>query len=130
MQWDSTPLAGFTTGQPWLPIAPDHAIANVAAQDGDPNSMLALYRDLIRLRNLHPALIDGKMQSVAAHDSVLRYQRVGTDETLLILLNLSHEPVEIDANGIILKSTHGDREGENIVHSTALRPSEGLILRT
>jgi alpha-glucosidase len=130
MQWDSTPLAGFTTGQPWLPIAPDHATANAAVQDRDSNSMLALYRGLIRLRNLHPALIDGTMESIAAHDSVLRYERVDTNETLLILLNLSHQPVQVDASGIILKSTHGDREGEDITHSTALRPAEGLILKT
>jgi hypothetical protein len=49
---------------------------------------------------------------------------------LLILLNLSHEPVQVDASGIILKSTHGDREGEHIAHCTALRPAEGLILKT
>jgi hypothetical protein len=121
MQWDSTPLAGFTTGQPWLPIAPDHATANVAGQDRDAHSMLALYRDLIRLRSVHPALIDGKMLSIAAHDNVLRYQRVDANETLLILLNLSHEPVQVDASGIILKSTHGDREGGHIAHCTALR---------
>ncbi|MDP9049150.1 MAG: alpha-amylase family glycosyl hydrolase [Acidobacteriota bacterium] len=130
MQWDATPLAGFTTGQPWLPIASDHASANVADQHRDPNSMLALYRDLIRLRSAHPTLIDGKMQSIAAHDNVLRYQRVDANETLLILLNLSHEPVHVDVSGIALKSTHGDREGEHIVHSTALRPAEGLILKT
>ena len=83
-----------------------------------------------RLRSAHPALIDGKMQSIAAHDNVLRYQRVDANETLLILLNLSHEPVLVDARGIILKSTHGDREGEHIAHSTALRPAAGLILKT
>jgi alpha-glucosidase len=130
MQWDSTPLSGFTTGQPWLPIAPDHAIANVAAHGRDAHSMLALYRALIHLRSVYPALIDGKMQSIAAHDNVLRYQRVGANETLLILLNPSHKPVQVDTSGIILKSTHGDREGEHIAHSTALRPAEGLILNT
>jgi len=130
MQWDSTPLAGFTTGRPWLPIAPDHAAANVAAQNNDAESMLSIYRDLIRLRANHPALVGGTMQSIAAHDNVLRYQRAGGSETLLILLNLSHEAVQVDAGGIILKSTHGDREGERVVQSTTLRPAEGLILKT
>jgi alpha-glucosidase len=51
-------------------------------------------------------------------------------KTLLILLNLSHEPVQVDASGIILKSTHGDREGEHVLQSTTLRPAEGLILET
>jgi len=130
MRWDSTPLSGFTTGQPWLPIAPDRAIVNVAAQERDAHSMLALYCDLIRLRSAHPALIDGKMQSISTHDNALRYQRVDANEVLLILLNLSHEPVQVDASGIILKSNHGDREGEHIAHSTVLRPAECLILNT
>ena len=38
MQWNSTPLSGFATGQPWLPIAPDHTILNVAAQERDAHS--------------------------------------------------------------------------------------------
>jgi alpha-glucosidase len=130
MQWDATPLAGFTTGRPWLPIAPDHAAINVAAENSNPESMLNLYRELIRLRVAHPALIDGKVESIAASNNVLRYQRVGADETLLILLNLSHEPVEVDAAGIILKSTHANRTAEPIPHSTTLHPAEALILKT
>jgi alpha-glucosidase len=130
MQWDATPLAGFTNGRPWLPIAPNHATVNVAAQNGDAGSILTLYRDLIRLRATHPALVEGRMQSIAAHNNVLRYQRACVNETLLILLNLSHEPVQIDASGAVIMSTHGDREGEVIAQATTLRPAEGLILRT
>ena len=29
-----------------------------------------------------------------------------------------------------IKSTHADREGEHIAHSTAFRPARGLILNT
>jgi alpha-glucosidase len=130
MQWDSTLLAGFTTGHPWLPIAPDHTTANVSSQNGDAKSMLTLYRELILLRASHSALIDGKVQSITALDNVLRYQRVSPDETLLVLLNLSHEPVQVNASGSILKSTHGDRNGERIDPSTTLRPAEGLIIET
>lgn len=39
----------------------------------------------------------------------------------------SRTPVYL-AKGI--KSTHGDREGEHIAHSTAFRPARGLILNT
>ncbi|HEV2644971.1 MAG TPA: alpha-amylase family glycosyl hydrolase [Acidobacteriaceae bacterium] len=130
MQWDSTPLAGFTTGHPWLPIAGDHAATNVATQNHDATSMLSLYRELISFRAAQPALIDGELQSVAAHDNILSYRRVGESETLLILLNLGHEAVEVGASGTILKSTHGDREGQHLAESTTLRPAEGLILET
>jgi alpha-glucosidase len=49
MQWEPEPRAGFTTGQPWLP-AVDPQEKSVRAQLGRPDSVLELYRDLIRLR--------------------------------------------------------------------------------
>ena len=33
MQWDDSAHAGFTTGEPWLPLAPDHASHNVLRED-------------------------------------------------------------------------------------------------
>jgi alpha-glucosidase len=129
MQWDSSPQAGFTTGQPWLPLAPDYAVVNVAAQDRDNRSMLALYRELIRLRKAHRALVDGRVKSVAARENVLRYERVGEAESLLILLNLGHTPTRVEArNGVILKSTFSGREDERVNHSIELRAEEGLII--
>lgn len=49
MQWDATPNGGFTTGTPWLPLV-DPAERNVADQRDDPDSLLALYRDLLAWR--------------------------------------------------------------------------------
>jgi alpha-glucosidase len=46
MQWDATPLGGFTTGTPWL-ASVDPAERNVAAQRDDPRSLLSLYRELL-----------------------------------------------------------------------------------
>ena len=34
MVWDASPNAGFTTGRPWLPVKPEQAARNVAAQEG------------------------------------------------------------------------------------------------
>src|SRR5436309_7687951 len=44
MQWDASKSAGFTTGDPWLPVAFEAATVNVAAQRDDPASMFHLYR--------------------------------------------------------------------------------------
>jgi alpha-glucosidase len=49
MQWDATANGGFTTGAPWLPLV-DPAARNVADQRDDPDSLLALYRDLLGWR--------------------------------------------------------------------------------
>lgn len=47
MRWSPGPGAGFTTGEPWLPLG---AGANVAEQREDPGSLLNLARDLISRR--------------------------------------------------------------------------------
>ena len=50
MQWDDNPQAGFSTAEPWLPLAEDWAACNVESQRSDPGSMLTLYRRLLALR--------------------------------------------------------------------------------
>ncbi|MFE3250710.1 hypothetical protein [Streptomyces sp. NPDC059209] len=48
LRWDSTDLAGFTTGTPWFPLPDDNRV-NVADQQKDPHSTLTLIRSLIAL---------------------------------------------------------------------------------
>jgi alpha-glucosidase len=130
MQWDGTAGAGFTTGQPWLPIGPAAAQANVAALGEDPASILTLYRRLIALRRSHPALVVGQLKDVGAEDGVLRYERVELSEHLLVLLNMTGQPKTVPVSaGQVLLSTRLDRADQDIAGSVTLRPAEGLILR-
>ena len=75
MPWDDGSNAGFSTGEPWLPLNPDWATRNVAAQSRDPRSMLALYRALLRLRRAHPALAVGSWTLGEVGDALLCYRR-------------------------------------------------------
>ena len=36
MQWDESENAGFSNGEPWLPLARAHAMRNVASLAADP----------------------------------------------------------------------------------------------
>ncbi|MBX6340831.1 MAG: alpha-amylase, partial [Thermomicrobiaceae bacterium] len=73
MQWEPGPNAGFTTGEPWLPLADDYQTCNVEVEREDPRSMLSLYRRLIALRRAEPALHVGSYAPVPAEGSVLAY---------------------------------------------------------
>ena len=59
MQWDVRPNAGFTTGVPWLPVPSDFEKINVEVEKTNPNSLLAWYQRLIRLKKTNPALARG-----------------------------------------------------------------------
>jgi alpha-glucosidase len=130
MPWGPTSLAGFTTGKPWLPLGPDHPSVNVATLNQDEGSILHLYRKLILLRQAHSELVAGKMGSIAAEENLLRYERAGSAERFLILLNMGHDPIQVvTENGTICMSTCLDREGDAVNGSVGLRDSEGMIIR-
>jgi glycosidase len=88
MQWSSASGAGFTTGTPWEAPQPDWASKNVAAQGGDPASLLNHYRRLIHFRNQHSALAAGDLAVETASDaSVAAIVRQSPEETILVALN-------------------------------------------
>ncbi|HEX2090794.1 MAG TPA: alpha-amylase family glycosyl hydrolase, partial [Longimicrobiaceae bacterium] len=91
LQWSAAPNAGFTTGEPWLPVADDFREVNVEAQRGDPGSLLRLYHRLIELRRAEPALHSGAWEPVDARGDVLAYVRSGGGRRFLVALNLGRE---------------------------------------
>lgn len=90
-QWDSTENAGFTTGTPWIKVAPNYKAINVASQEVDPNSCLNYFRRLVKLRKEYiPALVYGRYTLLdKANPKVYAYTREGEGQKMLILLNFS-----------------------------------------
>ncbi len=129
MQWDATPNAGFTTGLPWLPLAPDAQRVNVAAQRDDPSSMFSFYRRLIQLRRGSPALRAGSYRTHPAPGGVLAYVREGEGERLLIALNFldKSQRIALPETAAVVLSTSGEPAEENLRSSFELGPDEGLV---
>jgi alpha-glucosidase len=130
--WDGSRHAGFTSGEPWLPLDPGYPERNVARLRDDPVSILSLYRRLIALRRQYRALTEGDFVLVAVADDVLMYQRRAGDERLLVALNFGHEPraiplpVDDVADTTVLASTHLDRKGS--ASDLTLRADEGIVM--
>lgn len=130
MQWGATDHAGFTTGEPWLPLDTDYHHQNAAALAADPHSILSLYVKLIELRKQMPELVFGGYEPVDAAGDVLAYRRVYDGQTVLIALNLSGEPASLHVGGgEILLATGLDRHGENVSGALELSSNEGVIVR-
>jgi len=91
MPWDTTgPHAGFTQGTPWQRLGPDSLVANVAAQQHNPRSLLSRHRRLIQLRDATPALARGTLIPLAStHPAIAAYVRRDGDDAVLVLANLS-----------------------------------------
>jgi oligo-1,6-glucosidase len=92
MQWDASPHAGFTTGEPWIAVNPNHVEINVAAQRDDPDSILAHHRRLIDLRHREPVVVEGDFTMLLPDDpQVYAFTRRLGDVSLLVLGNVSSE---------------------------------------
>jgi alpha-glucosidase len=131
MQWSAEPGAGFTTGEPWLPLADDSAVVNVQAQRSDSASMLALHRALLDLRRREPALSHGAWAPVDAEGSVLAYVRSHGATRFLVALNLADAPASLPFGGAgeVALGTYRDRAGARVTGSVALRGDEGVVIR-
>ena len=73
-------FAGFSTVEPWLPLAGDFATCNVASQRADPASLYNLYRRLLALRRSRAALTRGSYRPLDAPGEVLAYLREADGE--------------------------------------------------
>lgn len=96
--WDSNANAGFTSGTPWIKIAPNYKTINAVTQEKDPNSCLNYFRKLVKLRKDNSAvLVYGKYTLIdKANPNVYAYSRENEKEKMLILLNFSASPSRVN----------------------------------
>ncbi|CAN5818227.1 alpha-amylase family glycosyl hydrolase [soil metagenome] len=133
MCWEAEPRAGFTRGEPWLPISPGVGEINVAGQRDDPASMLSLHRRLLELRRREPALHSGAWEDLGRAGSVITYLRTDGSRRFLVALNLgarraSLPPAAEDQRGRIEVATTQSREGADWAAGSALEPDEGMLI--
>lgn len=94
MQWDTSKHAGFTSDTPW--IAPCQNFTHINAEQAlaDKESVFYTYQQLIAMRKALPLLTHGDYQDLLPdHPTVWCYQRIWEGQRLLVLANLSKQPL-------------------------------------
>ncbi len=151
MQWSAAPHAGFTTGEPWIKVAPNYPLVNVEAERGVPGSMLEFYRALIRLRKELPVVSEGAVRFVDAGPrapKVIAYERVLDGDAaaagargprrLVVLCSFDDAPCEFELHGrsgspidvSAMEKLLGNYEGtwvDAAAHVAILRPFECAV---
>ena len=119
MHWDDSEHAGFTTGEPWLPVHPNKAEINAAAAVADPDSVFHHFRRLIELRHANPVVVDGRFDLLLPDDEqVWAFTRTLDGRALLVLANCSSSPATVSTSDLpgldgadVLLATHGTTTG-------------------
>jgi alpha-glucosidase len=102
----SSPPFGFSPpgGTPWLPQPASWAALTAGEQDGDPSSMLSLYRSALSLRRS----ITGDLAWLDLGPDIIAFSRGGS---LLCVANLSAAPIPLpEHGGVLLSSSPLDSE--------------------
>jgi alpha-glucosidase len=129
------PGAGFTTGDPWLPIVAGAEELAVEAQRQDGASTLALTRALLALRRAHPALHAGEQRFHDLGPGLLAWTRAHDDDLWLGLLDTSGRARTVDVSAVLPRArrelaTRGDgAPGEVDPRAVALAGDEAVLLR-
>ena len=92
--WSDGLHAGFTTGEPWLPVDTGHE--TYASASADPHSVLSFTRRLIHLRAQHPALHEGGMEFLSTQSPrILSFRRFTAEESLSVSINFARIPTVV-----------------------------------
>ena len=133
MQWNASENAGFTSGEPWLPLMENYREVNVEIQSGDPDSMLNFYRRLIRVRKGNKVLQIGDYVPVEAKGDMLSYIRERNQERYLVVLNLGDNQEEFRPHldqweGTVVVGTKASWEGKVVHNTIPMEPNLGLLI--
>ena len=92
VQWSDAPNAGFTdAAEPWFYVNQNYREVNVAAQEGDPDSILNFYRRALALRRNSDTLLFGDYREWFPRSPKLyMYERSLAGERVLVVISFRH----------------------------------------
>ena len=100
MQWNDEKNAGFSTGEPWIPVNPNYPSINAAAALRDPESIFYYYQKLIQLRHTHEIIVYGAFSPLLTEsDTIYAYERHLGNECLTVACNWTDQAQPCDLFG-------------------------------
>ncbi|MBJ6366090.1 alpha,alpha-phosphotrehalase [Staphylococcus hominis] len=96
IQWNQNENAGFTSGTPWIDLPNNIDAINVEDAISNKDSVLHVYRQLIKLRHHYDIITYGDIEPLYMdHLQLFIYRRNYKNDSWLIIANFSNETVRI-----------------------------------
>lgn len=132
MQWDASPNAGFTEGEPWIMVNPNYGEINAADQIGREDSVFSFYKELVKLRKEKPVIVNGEYRLLDPEsEDVFVYERSFHEEHLLVVCSFAEKELlwrlPEEMAGQAAKLVIGNYEGQQWGPELMLRPYEASV---
>ena len=132
MQWDASPNAGFTEGEPWIMVNPNYGEINAADQIGREDSVFSFYKELVKLRKEKPVIVNGEYRLLDPEsEDVFAYERSFHEEHLLVVCSFAEKELlwrlPEEMAGQAAKRVIGNYEGQQWGPEFMLRPYEASV---
>ncbi|ODM03029.1 glycoside hydrolase family 13 protein [Eisenbergiella tayi] len=132
MQWDDSPNAGFTEGEPWIMVNPNYGEINAADQIGREDSVFSFYKELVKLRKEKPVIVNGEYRLLDPEsEDVFVYERSFHEEHLLVVCSFAEKELlwrlPEKMAGQAAKRVIGNYEGQQWGPELMLRPYEASV---
>ncbi|WP_455799677.1 alpha,alpha-phosphotrehalase [Clostridium butyricum] len=133
VQWNNKKNAGFTSGEPWIPVGNLYENINAENALNDKDSVFYHYKNLISLRKQYDVISDGSFKIILEnHDKVYAYTRSYKNTNLIVLNNFYGEDTDvtiekelIEGNSKTLISNYKD--SGSLSKNIKLRPYESIV---
>ncbi|RSM05216.1 hypothetical protein CEP52_006442 [Fusarium oligoseptatum] len=133
MQWNTDKNGGFTqASKPWMRINDDFTDWNVAQQEKDDDSVLAFWRQVLKLRQQEKdVFVYGRFDELPKYErseEVFAYTMTSYDgRVALVLLNFSDKKQSVEVKGCTGWKKLLGKNVETIEGGVELRPYEGVV---
>ncbi|XP_066905550.1 maltase A1 isoform X1 [Halyomorpha halys] len=141
MPWKAAHNGGFSTGKPWLPLAPSFWTRNVENESSKDNkrSHLNIYKTLVQLRKKQ-TMSEGSCEVQTSDEGLILITRVlKNNPTTLTVLNIGDFEITADltkyrqglqsALGVVVSSYNFPAENSVPASSVYLPPKSGAVLQ-
>lgn len=102
MQWNNSKYYGFSEMKPWINIDDKRDIETVEYCENTSDSLLNLYKDLIKLRYNNGCLLYGRYENISLYDGILAFERKYEEQKIKVIINFSNIKYREETIGEIL----------------------------
>lgn len=131
--WNSTPKAGFSDGEPWIPYNPRNEGLDAETELNDPDSILNFYKKVIAFRKGNELIKNGSFkENYSGSKEIWCYERWWRGDRLFVLCNFTNKEVAFSApkdyvtTACELKLHNYGWDRPELPESLTLRPYEAM----